>query len=202
MYSTRKKREQNGREDVLKDEIEILEKSLQDGNTTDSLKDELDNKKEALENIYSYQAQGAYVRSRAAYKIDGEKPTRLFCSLEKFNGVQKYVPQLIVTDKNGIEGSISDQKEVEKEIFSFYSELFNNKDDKLEIESIEDFLEPSTCHNIPKLSEAQKSSMGGKITLNEMTNYLKKCKNNVAPGSTGFTNEFFKFFWRDIKLID
>ena len=41
--------------------------------------------------------------------------------------------------------------------------------------------------------------MEGRITVEEMTKYLKKSKNNVAPGSSGFTNEFFKFFWRDIK---
>ena len=201
MYSSQKKREQNRLENVLKNEIEILEKNLQDGYDTDDIEFELENKKEALENIYSYQAQGAYIRSRAAYKIDGEKPTKLFCSLEKFNGVQNYVPQLIVTDKDGIESSITNQKEVEKEIFSYYSELFKNKDDKIEFETIEDFLGPSISYDLPKLNEAQKSSMDGNITLQEMTKYLKKCKNNVAPGSTGFTNEFFKFFWRDIKYF-
>ena len=41
--------------------------------------------------------------------------------------------------------------------------------------------------------------MNGKFTVDEMSKYLKKCKNNVSPGSTGFTTEFFKFFWRDIK---
>ena len=34
-----------------------------------------------------------------------------------------------------------------------------------------------------------------------MTAYLKRCKNNVSPGSTGFTNDFYKFFWRDIKTF-
>ena len=43
--------------------------------------------------------------------------------------------------------------------------------------------------------------MNGKITVEEMTNYLKKCKNNVAPGASGFTNEFYKFFWNDIKYF-
>ena len=27
----------------------------------------------------------------------------------------------------------------------------------------------------------------------------KKTKNNVSPGISGFTGDFFKFFWRDIK---
>ena len=41
--------------------------------------------------------------------------------------------------------------------------------------------------------------MEGKITLDEMIHYFKKYKNNVSPVSSGFTNEFYKFFWRDIK---
>ena len=43
--------------------------------------------------------------------------------------------------------------------------------------------------------------MKGKVTVEEMTKYLKKCKNNVSPGSSGFTNDFYKFFWRDIKIF-
>ena len=31
------------------------------------------------------------------------------------------------------------------------------------------------------------------------TNYLKKIRNNASPGNSGFTGEFFKFFWRDLK---
>ena len=57
----------------------------------------------------------------------------------------------------------------------------------------------ANCLDIPKLAEVEKESMEGRITVEEMTKYLKKSKNNVAPGSSGFTNEFFKFFWRDIK---
>ena len=39
------------------------------------------------------------------------------------------------------------------------------------------------------------------ITTEELTNYLKKTKNNVSPGSSGFTNEFFKYFWIDLKFF-
>ena len=198
-YSAQKKRERNADEQLLNHDIEILEKQLQDGNANNMLREELDNKKNALENIYNYQAHGAFIRSRANYKIDGEKPTRLFCSLEKYRGVKKYVPQLVVTDNDGNENLISNQKAVENEIHTYYCKLFENRDDKLGIDSIEAFLGPHS--NIVRLTERQKTSMDGKITVDEMTKYLKKCKNNVAPGSSGFTNEFFKFFWRDIKYF-
>ena len=39
------------------------------------------------------------------------------------------------------------------------------------------------------------------MTLNELTKYIKKAKNNVSPGSSGYTNEFFKFFWIDLKIF-
>ena len=53
----------------------------------------------------------------------------------------------------------------------------------------------------PKLSEAQKAKMDIIITTEELTNYLKKTKNNVSPGSSGFTNEFFIYFWIDLKFF-
>ena len=52
---------------------------------------------------------------------------------------------------------------------------------------------------VPRVAERQKENMEGLLTLEEMSQYLKKTKNNVSPGSTGFTNEFYKFSWRDIK---
>ena len=53
----------------------------------------------------------------------------------------------------------------------------------------------------PKISENEKVKMEGLLSLDELTKYLKKTKNNVSPGSSGFSNEFFKFFWIDIKLF-
>ena len=51
----------------------------------------------------------------------------------------------------------------------------------------------------PKLSDTQKNAMERIITVEELTKHLKKTKDNVSPGSSGFTNEFFKFFWIDLK---
>ena len=58
-----------------------------------TLGDSLQRKKIELEEIYSFEAQGAFVRAKTKYKIDGERPTKLFCSLEKHNGTQKYIPR-------------------------------------------------------------------------------------------------------------
>ena len=129
--------------------------------------------------------------------MEGERPTKSFCALEKQTGVQRYVPQLLVKDADGQEILVTDQKKIENEITGYYKDLFGNKDEN-ESEEIESFIGIG-APSMPKLSETQKSKMEGKLSLEELTLYLKKCKNNVAPGSSGFSFEFYKFFWRNIK---
>ena len=40
--------------------------------------------------------------------------------------------------------------------------------------------------------------------MEELTEAVKSIKNNKSPGSDGFTGEFYKRFWEDIKglLLD
>ena len=97
---------------------------------TENFKDKnlaLQAKKLELENICSYQAQGAYIRAKARYRIEGEKPSKLFCALEKHNAIQKHIPKLIV-EKNDIKTELTEQKAIEAEIHDYYSDLFSNKD--------------------------------------------------------------------------
>ena len=64
----------------------------------------------------------------------------MFCNLEKHNGVQKFVPQLIVENQEGQEYTITNQKEVEQEILRYYEYLYRNQDDKISFNSIEEFM--------------------------------------------------------------
>ena len=197
-YSATKKRERIAHEQALLHEIEILESELiKSNNNFTTLNEQLQAKKIELEAVYEHQAQGAFVRARAKYKIEGEKPTRLFCSLENHNAVQKYIPQLRIVRDN-IEVTINEQKDVEHEIFDYYSDLFSNKDRDLNIHSIEQFLGPEATSSCPRVNDEERLNLN-LITCDELTQYLKRAKNNVAPGSTGFTNEFYKLFWRDLK---
>ena len=201
VFSAFKKRERQARELLLLHEIEVLEDNIaavEDDEAFEEDNDNLTRKKNELEKMYEYQAQGAFVRAKSRYKIEGEKPTKLFCSLEKHNAVQKHIPKLSVFRDNK-EVVITDQKSVENEISEYYGDLFSRKE--CSIQSINDFLTPVIAHSCPKLSESQKNQMEGLLTSDELTKYLKKTKNNVSPGSSGFTNEFFKFFWLDLKIF-
>ena len=72
LYSAEKKRSRLAEEQILINDIEILEHHLQQNPVyVENIQTELNDKKDALENLYKYQAQGAYVRSRAKYKVEG-----------------------------------------------------------------------------------------------------------------------------------
>ena len=101
-FSAKKKRERLANELLLVSTIEKLEIELaavQNDVNFEIINTNLQTKKAELENIYAFQAQGAFVRARAQYKNEGEKPTRLFCSLEKHNAVQKHIPKLFIEKK-------------------------------------------------------------------------------------------------------
>ena len=182
--------------------IERLEgqiNSAQDKEST-TLNKTLATVKMDLEKLIAHQAQGAFIRAHTRYQMEGEKATKLFCSMEKQNSVRKYNSKLNV-EHDGISAVITEQKDIEKETQRYYQELFKGQDDQLEIGTIEDFLEDDLAIQCPKLSNAQKSSLERDIDLKELTWYLKNTKANTSPGSSGFSNEFFKFFWRDLKTF-
>ena len=198
-FSANKKRDRQAKERLLLSTIEQLESQLaaiQNDQNFYDINETLQVNKIELENMYAFQAQGAYIRAKARYKIEGEKPSRLFCSLEKHNAVQKHIPKLIV-EKNDKKVEITDQISIEKEIYNYYKDLFAHR--STENYDIDNFVTPEISTSCPKLSEDQKNAMERIITPEELTKYLKKTKNNVSPGSSGFTNEFFKFFWINLK---
>ena len=55
--------------------------------------------------------------------------------------------------------------------------------------------------NTPKLTNEKANSIEGQMTIPEATLTLSKMKNNKSPGSSGFSVEFFKFFWNDLKFF-
>ena len=200
-YASQRKRERLRNETKLMEDIKMAEELLQTANNEEDshlAMTDLQKKKQELEQLIAHQAQGAWIRARSKYYIEGERPTKLFCSLERHNGVQKHIPKLIV-EEDGRKVQLEDQKSIEEEVLKYYSHLFTSK--PTEIDSVDTFLDGVSGANCPKLSSSQKEEMDGLLTTTELTKYLKKTKNNVALGSTGYTNEFYKFFWLDLKIF-
>jgi hypothetical protein len=52
---------------------------------------------------------------------------------------------------------------------------------------------------LPKISDIDKVNCDRELTIEEIGSALKELKNGKSPGTDGFTPDFYKFFWPDIK---
>ena len=86
---------------------------------------------------------------------------------------------------------LTNQQDILNEVTNFYTKLYEAKE-------TEDVNLNNILSNHPKISEVDKEKLEGPITYTEAANTLKNMKNNKSPGPDGFTNEFYKFFFKDI----
>ena len=136
-------------------------------------------------------ADGVFIRSRAKYIEENEKCSKYFLQLEKQNSRAKCIRTLI-TDN----GTITEPQKILDEQRSFYKKLYTKScSDKCD----------KNCsffnQDIPQLEENDKNNCEKLLTMKECSIALQSLPNNKAPGSDGFTTEFFKFFWSDIKQL-
>ena len=185
-HSSFKKKERDKIENALLEEIEVLES---DSNINLTL---LEQKKAELENVRKEKLQGHIIRSRAKWVEEGEKPSKYFCSLESRNFLNKTIKK-VETQEGQV---IYDQSQILHHVKDFYETLYSCKDSDLVDINLEDIIKSS---GIPKLEKTVQNSLDEMISDSEIYTVLKNMKNNKSPGSDGFTVEFYKFFWKDIK---
>ena len=75
---------------------------------------------------------------------------------------------------------------------TLYSENINIDDN---------LIETILGENQSKLSDQDANILEGEIKYPELAEALKNMKNSKTPGNDGFTAEFFKFFWIDMKMF-
>ena len=148
-------------------------------------------KKQELEKLRKHKMQGNYIRSRAQWIEEGEKPSSYFCRLESRNFTNKIIPSLDLDNGE----TIFDQSRILSETKMFYENLYKNRinnDVYLENDLVQ--------YNFPTLSTKESESLEGEITLAEASNTLSNMKSNKSPGSDGFSSEFFKCFWKYVGV--
>ena len=103
-------------------------------------------------------------------------------ALEKRNKTKSHIRKLI-----NISGEeITDQKLILEEIKSFYTNLYTSKLRKTERECSQYI----ASINTPKLSDTDKLSCEGKLTLQNCWDALSLMESGKTLGSDGFTKEF------------
>ena len=155
--------------------------------------DKINELKKELQEIRDGKLKGMLIRSRARWVEEGEKASRYFCSLENRNFVSKRMSSLI----NNEGRELFKDTEIRSEVQNFYKSLYSSREQAITDVNLDNLLGIDT----PKLTDLEAMSLEGEITLREAGNFLKTMQNNKSPGSTGFTTEFFKFFWKDIGVF-
>ena len=193
-YSSRKKKERNAHEQKLMKNLENMNKKIMN-NPLVNLSHEKKRLENELEIIREERIKGLIVRSKAKWIKEGEKCTKYFCSLEKQNTVDKSIEKVTLT--NGT--VLKDKNEILNAQREFYKKLYTTENRKLSENTEKMFFDDNNPF-ITKLSEEEASSCEGELSIFECHKALKAMANEKSPGSDGFTTEFYKFFWNDLKI--
>ena len=136
--------------------------------------------------------KGAQISARSLKVNEGEKPSSYFLSLEKANYINKTMLEIhdlkdLVKNKEGI---LKAQKD-------FYQKLYS----KGNTTNLDQSPLNWVTQYIRRLNDTIREKLEEDINLLEIKRVLFKMKNNKAPGPDGYSYEFFKIFWEDIKIL-
>ena len=122
--------------------------------------------KEELKKIYENRGKEAIFRSKVQWFEQGEKPTKYFFNLEKMNYEKKLIREVKLKDGE----TITDPKQIEKELENFYGNMYTSKKDVDsdplgENDSFESFVEGI---QIPQLNTEERDSLEHDFTYEEL----------------------------------
>ena len=152
--------------------------------------------KKHLEGLEDYRARGAWIRSRLDHMEADEKSTAFFFNKSKHIYEKKTI-NCIETDNKT---EITDQKEILKELEGYYTNLYKSASNK---DNNSYRLVDETDIDL-RLTEEQKDSCEGVLTIEECYNALKTFKSNKSPGCDGIPAEFYLEMWPElgVKLVE
>jgi exonuclease III len=174
-------------------EVDNLEKQLSK-EPSDALLQKYNEGKKQIEDYNNDKANGVIVRAKVDWAEYGEKNTKFFLNLEKRNYNMKCITKLVTEEDK----EISNADDILKYEEHFYKTLYSDPADvstQTRLNASNVFLDETT----PKISENHKQMCECDITVEEAGKALKQLQNGKSPGSDGFTTDFYKFFWCDIK---
>lgn len=145
--------------------------------------------KTEVEDCQIRRAKVAMLHSRSRWMELGEKPSGYFLRLQRHEAAQKAIHVLELSD-----GRIIDTKDdILDACVSHFNSIYTKKD--ISESTINEFF--STIH-FPQLSDDDRRSCEGAFAMEECRAALKLMARNKVPGISGFTAEFFEYFWDSI----
>ena len=161
----------------------VLKNKLLNGDL--SVKGEITELESLSSAIYAKELDGVKIQSRAKWLEEGEKPSSYFFKLEREKFAKNYVDAIY--DSEGTEvSSLLDIMSAQEE---FYGNLFSREATDLDIQN------ELLSNVVIWLSESERDSCEGELTLLEISNALGQMCKNKSPGPDGLSAECYSKFW-------
>ena len=186
-YSSRKNKSRNNTMKALEAKKQRLTDRIMgeecEGNPFDKEQDqkELLKVETEIQEIVDYKTKGAMVRAKRNWMKFGEKSSKFFYSLEKYNFMNKNRYQL----KNEKGDIVTDQKEILDIQKRFYERLYRTE----LVEIDKEYLEKLDCK---KLLEEDRERCEEVITMPELKEAIFQLNKNKSPGCDGWPIELYQ----------
>lgn len=188
-FAKTKRRELSREQVSITNRLIELKNSLVNGDS--AAKDEILELESTLNALFTKEQDGVKIRSRAKWLEEGEKPSRFFFKLER----EKFDKNFVYSVFNSNEEEVFSHSEIMNAHEEFYANLFSR--DEIDPTTQSELLSNITA----SLSDKDRDSCEGELSIGELTNALNKMSKNKSPGPDGLTVEFYSKFWHSLGPI-
>lgn len=188
-FASHKKRKAREEFDKIEQDIAKLE------NSVDSDPRDIETLLERRDGLIQETTSKAMFQSRARWRNLAETGTKYFHGLQKRNRCRNVCKALFVSDKDKqspkVITNVTD--EMLEEGREFFADLYRQRpamgvSDSFRVE-------------LPRLSEEDAEICERPIDLQELSLAVFSTRNNTSPGPSGYTGEFFKILWPELKHL-
>ena len=139
-----------------------------------------------IDQLLNVEVEGAYIRSRANYLDNGEKPSAYFFKLESERGSKKIIRS--IRNSDGI--IYSDNDNISSIFHEFYSKLYSH-DPNCDL-----YLQDTFINYLDvSLTPSDRDALDSEISLIDVKNALSSTAKNKSPGLDGLPYEFYLNFF-------
>ena len=194
-YSIKKNGEKRNKRKDLDKQLSNLENEYINNPNDKSIIDRISSVKSELEILELAEARGAQIRSGMKDIKEGEKCTKLFLAMEKYNANNNTIKE--IRDQSG--DVIKNEKCIVKEIGRQFEKRYNKPTQpKEEVNrNLENFTNNIT---LPSLNREEKEFCDAQMSEREIAETIRVMKNGSAPGADGIPIEIYKMFWQHIRI--
>ena len=178
-------------ENTLFKKANELESNIKKGDSHEAIT-EYESVKKELDDLKEKRGRAAILRSQSIWIEEGERSTNYFLRLAKKRFAQANISTLQKESGEYVRGN----KPILEACATHYEALYSSKG--IKGRSFDKF---ALDENAPRLTEGEKLSCEGPITNQECRDALRKMARNKTAGISGFTAEFFEYFWGDFGDI-